>query len=960
MARHPYIMFPIRNLQRNKLRSLLLIVGVSLTVALQIGIAISVDSLIYDFEQQQRNHNYTDLTVHGKEPLTLTEAKILAPKIAALNGIEKVAPATILTLTPFVDEQQLSPKAIFYATTSSHPDFDKVDLNDGKRTLESNSVLVSESIARILRVEVGSQFTLDANDKYGFSGATFKVSGIIVDTYPFGNLFEYPSIIVDIDYFENLFSNTTFLEFYAAASVKNLVRINDLSIQLSDQFPDYYIVREKYIDELRASGLDAYRIAMNLLVLASYLIEFLFITNIFAIIMKERSKEFGILRAIGTSQKQIGIFILGEIFIIGLVGAILGIIFGTGLAMLLLAIFKYYLKFTTLSALILEPSTMLLSIVTGVIVTVLSGLYPLIIAARQPIVQNIHTLTEQKKKRKIITWQSSLIFGIVCIITGSLLQGTVKETSFLGFDLVSPQSAVVVLIMVGALAIEGALISFVPKIGVKILTRRNVASLLIGIKEVERELQKSTIIIFTAALSLTFILVVGMISAGLLEGVPVYYEDSFGDNIDIVIETWDHLEFPKNFSDSLKSNLTYMIDQATYLQEQRVSLSIGAHVFFFGVNATEISYFFDEFIQQPQNQSLTSLLNVTTHGVVVSDVIADRLGVTIGDKLIINLETENTTDVVVSGMVEGNPFIHGGEYFFISTALFEQFFHKTTSKWFMSDINPDYPIVDAGNTVAKYYPSLKAVRTTYDYISMITYSLSVQGAFVHLIFIHSFLLSGLTQFIGILISTLKMEREVAIMRALGLSKESVFKLFLSEAAVLGISGVALGIVNSIIGSDLLAWYISQSIPIEVAINSLREQFLYFLWIVVSLLVTFASAWVPSKRASQTNIIAAISGRKDMEDALGLYEEVTFDVKKVIETINTPQVIQNDEKEIEDSEIQSLIEEVLRLSKDLDLSNEENKQWHDLFESQHQKFQHKEIDKRKFHIVLNRYLRYLRN
>ena len=65
MARHPYIMFPIRNIQRNKLRSLLLILGVSLTVALQIGIAISVDSLIYDFEQQQRNHNYTDLTVHG-------------------------------------------------------------------------------------------------------------------------------------------------------------------------------------------------------------------------------------------------------------------------------------------------------------------------------------------------------------------------------------------------------------------------------------------------------------------------------------------------------------------------------------------------------------------------------------------------------------------------------------------------------------------------------------------------------------------------------------------------------------------------------------------------------------------------------------------------------------------------------------------------------------------------------
>ena len=57
MARFPFVMLSIRNIQRSKMRSYMLLAGVALTVSLQIGIAISVDSLKEDFIQTNRRHN---------------------------------------------------------------------------------------------------------------------------------------------------------------------------------------------------------------------------------------------------------------------------------------------------------------------------------------------------------------------------------------------------------------------------------------------------------------------------------------------------------------------------------------------------------------------------------------------------------------------------------------------------------------------------------------------------------------------------------------------------------------------------------------------------------------------------------------------------------------------------------------------------------------------------------------
>jgi hypothetical protein len=135
-------------------------------------------------------------------------------------------------------------------------------------------------------------------------------------------------------------------------------------------------------------------------------------------------------------------------------------------------------------------------------------------------------------------------------------------------------------------------------------------------------------------------------------------------------------------------------------------------------------------------------------------------------------------------------------------------------------------------------------------------SLIFQSALFQTLFIESFILAAISQFICILVSTLRMEREVGILRSLGLPKRGVIGIFLAESTALGIAAAILGLFDGLLGSLLLDWYISLSIPIKI---QLSVNYI-ILWIIFSIFVSQLSSILPSFRSSRKNIISAISGR----------------------------------------------------------------------------------------------------
>lgn len=154
------------------------------------------------------------------------------------------------------------------------------------------------------------------------------------------------------------------------------------------------------------------------------------------------------------------------------------------------------------------------------------------------------------------------------------------------------------------------------------------------------------------------------------------------------------------------------------------------------------------------------------------------------------------------------------------------------------------------------FPELKEVIAITFYKELIEESLVFQTAIFQVLFVESLILAAMAQFVCILISTLRMEREMGIMRSIGLQKRSIFGIYMSESPALGISAIIIGLIDGLFGSILLSWYISLSIPVGIQLPLDRV----ILWVIFSFMVTLASTIIPSYRSSQKNIIATISGR----------------------------------------------------------------------------------------------------
>jgi len=108
------------------------------------------------------------------------------------------------------------------------------------------------------------------------------------------------------------------------------------------------------------------------------------IFNTLSITVSQRIREFATLRTIGASRRQLLTSVSIEAFVIGLLGAILGLFAGIGLAVGLNAFFKAVNSDLPTTGLIVAPRTVIISLVIGVGVTLVAGLAPAVKATKVP------------------------------------------------------------------------------------------------------------------------------------------------------------------------------------------------------------------------------------------------------------------------------------------------------------------------------------------------------------------------------------------------------------------------------------------------------------------------------------------------------------------------------------------------------------------------------------------------
>ncbi|MBY5160952.1 ABC transporter permease [Salsipaludibacter albus] len=170
-----------------------------------------------------------------------------------------------------------------------------------------------------------------------------------------------------------------------------------------------------------AAGIaDALGIGLQAFAYLALVVGALIIFNTFTTIVAQRTREFALLRALGTSSRQVRRAVRVEALVVSLVASLAGALLGVvlvGLAILLIP------ALAGLATLTVRPLAMLQVVLSGVVVTVVSAFIPAWRASRTRPVEAMRDADPTIKPISLgrsITGVALLALGVVALVAGSI------------------------------------------------------------------------------------------------------------------------------------------------------------------------------------------------------------------------------------------------------------------------------------------------------------------------------------------------------------------------------------------------------------------------------------------------------------------------------------------------------------------------------------------------------------
>jgi putative ABC transport system permease protein len=136
------------------------------------------------------------------------------------------------------------------------------------------------------------------------------------------------------------------------------------------------------------------------------------IFNTFSITVAQRVTEFGLLRTLGASRRQILAVVLIEAVAVGLLGAAIGIAGGFVMAVLLNALLQAFEVDLPTTSLVMESRTVIVALLVGVVVTVVSSMVPALRSTRVPPIAALQSYTPPSSRRR------RLVYAILSVLLG--------------------------------------------------------------------------------------------------------------------------------------------------------------------------------------------------------------------------------------------------------------------------------------------------------------------------------------------------------------------------------------------------------------------------------------------------------------------------------------------------------------------------------------------------------------
>ena len=586
--------------------------------------------------------------------------------------------------------------------------------------------------------------------------------------------------------------------------------------------------------------------------LVSLFVSIFIIANTFAITTSQRTRELGLLRAIGATPRQILRSVIAESVVIGLLASLLGIGAGALIALgIRLALNGAGLGIPDFDV-VITPRTIILAFIVGILVTILAAVFPAIGAARTSPIAAISGQTDEKQKSLLRFVFAGVItaIGLALMAFGlfgggdSVLAilvplGAGAALLFIGVTLFSPLVTGPLSRLIGApLSIPFGTAGHLAKENSARNPRRTAttaAALMIGLSLVSA----------ASVLGESFKSEFSQILDSTIQADFVVFSDT-DDIPDLVVEALR--------SENAFGNVTGLRNSGVFL-EQDLDAATAAGL---EVDDRSVAAFDYSQIEGVYDLSVTSgsLDDITNNTVGIRDTVAEEFALTLGDSITIVPREDGAEpiDLTVVSIHEESQV--SGE-FLVTTERFADLSSNDNGSVAAAIAGG----VDSG-TADRAFDRISSEFPSFQFQSSAEFRETVSNQIDFILNLLTILLA-LTIFIALLgiantlaLSVFERTRELGLLRAVGMVRKQTRRMIRWEAVIISAVGAILGTVLGVALGAIVVQAIPEDILSAFAIPWIRIGIMVFGASLAGILAAVFPAW----RASRLNVLAAISGR----------------------------------------------------------------------------------------------------
>jgi putative ABC transport system permease protein len=591
----------------------------------------------------------------------------------------------------------------------------------------------------------------------------------------------------------------------------------------------------------------------NLSFLQTFLLVFAYIAvfvgsflifNTFSITVAQRVSEFGMLRTLGASRRQILTSVLSEAVAIGLFGALVGIAFGFVIAIGLNALLEAFGVDLPTTGLVLKSRTVIVSLLVGVIVTFVASLIPALRSTRVPPIAALNAFVPAPSRRRRLVY---LVFSILLSLAGlAMVLG-----GLLGNGGAGSRAG---LMGGGALAIVIAVSLFSPRLVPPLATvagwplerlRRLTGRL--ARENAQRNPSRTAVTAAALMIGLALVAFVTVFAAGIKSTVATIVDENFAGGL--VIQNSDGFSPIPSGTARAARKVPGVESVATIRSAQAKLVGNGA-----GARITAPTRNIGDSLNVEWKQGGPAALRGLGAGqAIVSDSFASSQGLEVGDSFRLLSQTRKRPSFEVVGVFDSKLNVLGSVL--IAQSVLARDFSQTQDT---IDFIQTSPSADAATVQAILTRGVEVAFPTAEVLNQQELKESREEQVDQLVnlFYALLLLAIVISLFGIAntlaLSIHERTRELGMLRAIGMSRRQVRTMIRYEAVITALIGAILGMILGIAFATLIAQPLKdEGFTLSYPVGSLIAL------LVLAALAGVLAAILPARRASRLDVLESL-------------------------------------------------------------------------------------------------------